>query len=100
MFSCGGEIEFMRLQWRLRHTQFRLAVPRSDRFSTGHPDGPRGDHQEPGPGAEPAEGEDQQARGGEGGSAQPEPCCQRTAQTASAQTRTGTFNLSLIPVQP
>lgn len=67
-----------------------LTVPRSDWLFAGHPDVTWGDHQEPGPGAEPAEGEAQQAGGGEGGSAQPEPGGQRAAQTTSAQTRTGT----------
>lgn len=74
------------------HTHdFDLTAFRSDRLLAGNTDGPRGDHQELGPGAEPPQGEDQQAGGGEGGSAQPEPDRQRPAQTTSAQTGTGTF---------
>lgn len=46
-----------------------LMFLRSDRLPTGHPDGPRGIHQEPGPRAESAEGEDWQAGAGEGGPA-------------------------------
>ena len=56
-------------------------VPRSDRLAAGHPDVPRGDHQEPGPGAEPAEGEAVPAGGGARGGAEPEPELQRAAQT-------------------
>lgn len=67
-----------------------MTVPRPDWLLAGHPDVPRGDHQEPGPGAEQAEGEDQPAGGGEGGTAQPEPGGQRTAQTASDQAGAGT----------
>ena len=81
---CGASLT--ELNW----TDLNLTVPRSDRLLAGHPDVTWGDHPEPGPGAEPAEGEDQQAGGGEGGAAQPEPGGQRAAQTASAQTRTGT----------
>lgn len=71
-------------------------LSRSDRLLAGHPDGPRGHHQEPGPGAEPPQGEDQPAGGGEGGSAEPEPGRQRSAQTASGQTGAGIVKPSSI----
>lgn len=70
-----------------------LTLPRPDWFLASHPDVPRSDHQELRPGAEQAEGEDKQDGGGEGGSSQPEPGCQRPAQAASAQTGTGAANL-------
>lgn len=84
------QVDFFRQVSFRSDLKFYLTVPRPDWLLAGHPDVPRGDHQEPGPGAEQAEGEDQPAGGGEGGTAQPEPGGQRTAQTASDQAGAGT----------
>lgn len=74
---------------------FCMCASRSDRLSTGHPYEPRGHYQGPGLGAEPPEGEDPQAGGGEGEGAQPEPGHWRAAQTSGPLTGAGIQLLSV-----